>query len=650
MWLGPCLLAAACLIPASAMATQPASGAKPSAGVQRVLSLNSADANLPAFVAADESLRRHLGDLPDLRLEFYTESLDLMRFPSADMEQAVFTHMRQKYRDFKVDAVVAVGTPALDFAQRHGDNLWPGVPIVFEIVSTEALSSRKLGPRTTGIPVRYAVKETIQFALGMRPASGKIFIVGGAADFDLQLVEQARVVIAAQAPGREAVYLAGQPLADILDSLRRAPADATIIYLSMVRDSVGPLLTRAVVTQLSEAATAPIFGFFEPAMGYGVSMGIFTSNARQGLRTGELVERVLRRENPAALGVLPPLQPGCVADSRWLARWNIDERQLPEGCEIRFVEPSAWARYRWQISAGLAVIVAEALLIAALLYQRRQRLVAEQAELHRRKELWHAGRLATAGELTATIAHEVIQPLGAILANVGAAEMLMERDTEASTEELRQVLVDLRTDDLRAIEIIQHLRALLARHEPAREPLDMALLVNDVLRLLGAEARRRQVALVARCDEPLPVVHGDRVQLQQVLLNLVMNAMDAMAGTPSPARQVTVRTFESAGGVEVTVADQGPGIAADVLPRLFESFFTTKPQGMGLGLSIARSIAVSHNGRLWAESTAGRGATFHLLLPDGPVLRAAPAAPPAAAAGPESTAPARAPGVERSTG
>jgi len=227
------------------------------------------------------------------------------------------------------------------------------------------------------------------------------------------------------------------------------------------------------------------------------------------------------------------------------------------------------------------------------------------------------------GELTASIAHEVNQPLGAILANVDAAEMLLDSDN-AHPDALRQILADVRRDDLRASDVIRRLRALLAKHETARELLDLNETVTDVEQLLASETRRRNVEAETELDAALPSVVGDRVQLQQVVLNLIVNAMDAVADMPADRRRVTLRTRRALDGeVVVAVADRGPGIPAAQLDKLFESFFTTKRRGMGLGLSIARTIVEAHGGHIWADSDGRSGTTLHFTLP-----ASAPAAEP----------------------
>lgn len=242
--------------------------------------------------------------------------------------------------------------------------------------------------------------------------------------------------------------------------------------------------------------------------------------------------------------------------------------------------------------------------------------ITEQREVEEaRRSLAHTMRLATLGELTASIAHEVNQPLGAILSNADAAEMLLDSDAPPLAE-VRQILADIRRDDLRASDVIQRVRSLVGRREVQRVPLDLNEVVDGVLRLVAHDAQRRGVAIVRDLAPGLPPVCGDRVQLEQIMLNLLLNAMDAMKDTPVATRQIALATMHpGAGTVLVRIRDSGHGIAPDRLPRIFDSFFTTKEDGMGLGLALARSIAESHGGRITAENNPAGGATFSLLIP-----------------------------------
>ncbi|HYN79574.1 MAG TPA: ATP-binding protein [Lamprocystis sp. (in: g-proteobacteria)] len=269
--------------------------------------------------------------------------------------------------------------------------------------------------------------------------------------------------------------------------------------------------------------------------------------------------------------------------------------------------------------AYLAILVAMAgelhadVLAAAQLASRLQERERDLQQLH--SQLAHASRVSLMGQLASALAHELSQPLGAILRNAEAAELFLGHD-RPDLDELRAILVDIRQDDLRASGVIERLRTLLKRRSLSPYALSVGDLLINVTALTRGDAAARQTRLEIAAAPGLPLVMGDAVHLQQVLLNLVINAMDAVGHLPAERRQVKV----GAQGPDerelvVTVSDSGHGIAPEQLGRLFEPFFTTKPNGMGIGLAISRTIIEAHGGRIWAENNAGAGATFRFTLP-----------------------------------
>jgi PAS domain S-box-containing protein len=239
-----------------------------------------------------------------------------------------------------------------------------------------------------------------------------------------------------------------------------------------------------------------------------------------------------------------------------------------------------------------------------------------EAERHRlQQELSHVARVTMMGELTSSLAHELNQPLTAILSNAQTAQRLLA-DGQPDPEELREILSDIVADDDRAGEIIQRLRTLLRKGELEFRDLDVNGLVLDVARLVSSDTIIKGISVTLDLASELPRVRADRVQLQQVILNLMLNAVDALMSRAAADRKLLISTgLRPDGTVSVVVRDSGPGIPPEKLERVFEPFFTTKVNGMGMGLAIARSILHSHGGKLWAENAPGGGAAFTLALP-----------------------------------
>jgi len=284
-------------------------------------------------------------------------------------------------------------------------------------------------------------------------------------------------------------------------------------------------------------------------------------------------------------------------------------------------EPSWEWEFRLRRSDGSYAHVNEQGLIVRDRAGRAIQMIGTMADVTERRDaeelnqrLAHASRLTAMGELTASIAHEINQPMSAILSNVDAAEMLLDAGTLDRTE-LCQILNDIRADDLRASEIIQHIRGLANKRQTEAERFDVNELVRAVLRLIAPTVKRRSVTLNAELNRT-PLVYADRVHVQQVLLNLLLNGMDAMSATPEGERVLRVSTSSGEPDkVEIRVADRGHGIATEDLDRVFDSFFTTKKHGLGLGLSISRSLVEAQGGRIWAENNAGAGATLRFTVP-----------------------------------
>ncbi len=252
------------------------------------------------------------------------------------------------------------------------------------------------------------------------------------------------------------------------------------------------------------------------------------------------------------------------------------------------------------------------LYLVAILIEQMKR--AEAAIQKQRMEMAHVARVSTMGQLASAIAHELNQPLGAILRNAEAAEMIMQQRSP-DLKEVRAILGDIRQDDQRAAAVIDRMRLLLKRRSLELESVPVKQLLEQVAQLVRSELAMRGVTLRVTTPPGLPSVRGDRVHLQQVLINLFINGADAMAGFPPEQRQIEVRVgLNDDEMVEIGVSDAGPGLPAEKLSQLFEPFFTTKSNGMGMGLVISRTIVESHGGRIWAENSAEGGATFRFTL------------------------------------
>jgi two-component system sensor kinase FixL len=243
-----------------------------------------------------------------------------------------------------------------------------------------------------------------------------------------------------------------------------------------------------------------------------------------------------------------------------------------------------------------------------------ERKRAEAEAFQTRSQLLRLDRLSRMGELTASLAHELNQPLAAILSNAQAGLRFLQ-SAKIDLDEIREILQDITQDDQRAGNVIRSLRSMVKREEVERNPVILNNVVNDVIQMLHTESIFRNVHVETELDGSLPPIMGDKVQLQQVVLNLTLNAADAMSDNPPEHRQILLGTGVKDDRVRVAVRDFGPGIDKGNLERIFEPFFSTKGAGLGMGLAVCRTIVEAHGGRIWAENNSDRGATLFFELP-----------------------------------
>ena len=582
---------------------------------KQILVLYENNRLLPANVEADRGLNRVIAGFGS-PVEVGAEFLDYPRFGGEEYVRTISTYLREKYHTHPPAVLVAGGNGALDFLLRRRQELFPGAPIVHMGVDKLFIDGLTLPADVYGVPVRYDLAGTVAQALRWHPKASRLLVITGAAPLDREGVPLLKQELAPfKSRLKQIDFISGLPIAELRKLVGSLGTDAVIFTPGFFQDGAGQSFTpRESVTQIAGAASVPVYGPYNTFIGTGVVGGRVPTFEAMGEMAGRIVNQLLTGGAVSALN-LPGIMPTALSlDWRQIKRWGIPESDIPADALIQFKTPSLWDQHRYKVLGVLALILLQSLLLAILLVERRRRRMAELAVDKHRFELAHASRLAVAGELTASIAHEINQPLGAILSNVSAARLILE-SSAIETEELGQILEDIRRDDVRASDVIRQLRKLFEKHEVERAVIDLNEAALEMAIVLRAEARRRQVDLVVREWSGDVNVVGDRIQIQQVLINLVLNAMDAVAGQMEGQRVIVVSVMKSGDTASIEVSDTGHGIKEENRARLFDSFFSTKPAGIGLGLSIVRTLVESHGGSVRAENRPGGGAVFRVELP-----------------------------------
>ena len=549
---------------------------------------------------------------PPEPIEVYREAMDLSRFGSDAHKVRLRDYLRQKYADKQIDVTVAILGPALDFLLTSVDPVFPGAAIVFIGVELKQLGGRSLPSDVSGVLVTREFAPTLEVALRLHPMTENVVVVGGRSEFDTKLLEAARKQFQPYEGRLSFRYLTELPMQELVRELSQLPPRTIVLYTTFFQDGAGQaFVPHDVAERVSKAASVPVYGFLDQYLGRGIVGGNVYSLAEHGAKAAMLASQVLAGNRGP--GLVETRSHKVLFDWHQLQRWKISESRLPPGSEILFREPTTWETHRWQIVAIAAVILLQAALILGLLWEHRRRRRLEVEGRQRMAELAHMNRQATAGQLSASIAHELNQPLGAILNNAEAAALLI-KSPSPNLQELETIIDDIKRDDERASKVIKRLRRLLTRGAFDPQEVDLNEVVREVLRIASAQAAARDVTLDSKLAQERLRVNGDSVQLQQVILNLIVNGIDAIAEMPNGVREIVCRSWASDGQALVSIRDTGPGIQSDRMERLFEPFFTTKQDGMGMGLCIAQAIIEAHGGKISAESRAS-GAVFHVSLP-----------------------------------
>lgn len=594
----------------------------------RVLILMSVDSALPAVRLHDDAFRQALQAAAPAGVSIFTETLDTVRFNYAELAPEYLALTRKKYAAQPIDLVVGVSDGAVAFLQDHHAALWPGAPVLFTALEVGRAGHQRLHPAAPHVVWQPDIEGTLDLIKALQPRARRLIVVGGGPVYDRELTTRATHQAQARALWQVESW-SSYSIEQLRLRLAALGPDSAVLYTTMFRDTNGrATFPGDALAQFADASGAPVYGLYGTYIGRGAVAGSVIDVADSGRRAAQMAIALLSGQPVPAHETHPLASTRCVADHRQLLAHGLSAQALPADCEIRYLPRNLWVEYRGFVLAAAAVVFFQALTIGALLLQRLRRRQAEAEAARRRLELGRAMRFAAMGELTASIAHEINQPLGAILANADAADLML-RQGHASHGQLREILADIRRDDLRAHEVIRRLRALLEKREVEHQPLRLHPALKDLLGLLAPEAERRGIVVEQQFDARDDSLQGDAVQLQQVLMNLALNAMDAMEQTPAAERRLRIGTADHGDAIELTVADRGAGIADAMHGAIFESFVTTKSHGMGLGLPIVRAIVEAHGGRIAVSSPPGGGASFTVTLPRrGPARQET--APPAA--------------------
>jgi signal transduction histidine kinase len=580
-----------------------------------ILVFDEASVGGPFYPAVFSALRSTVHAKSSRPASIFLENLDLSRFRGPDYERKLRDLFEAKYGDKPIGVIVAIGSGALHHVTRLRAELWPDVPLVFAMVTTSRAARAGWPSNATGLTVRQSLADMLDVARRVVPGLRSIVILGDPWKSQVVFGHIGDEIPAARA-NLEIIDLAGVPMREVRERVRALPDDTAIIYTSMYSDGEGTFYPPAeALAFVAEVANRPIVIGAETFLGRGGIGGYLLTPSAIGEGAGRLALRILDGERASAIPVVEGNFLNPIFDWQQLQRWNVSQSDLPPGSEIRFHTPTAWEQYSSYILLAGAAIVLQAALIGGLIYERRRRRRREAEAREAMFELVQMNRVATAGALTASIAHEVAQPLTGMIASANAAARWLAAETP-DVGKARSALMQIVSAGHRTSEVLRGVRAMFEPDTEERRLVDLNELIQSVLTLIRRDLESHAVSVEVELDKELPAVTGDHVQLRQVLLNLSVNAIEAMDDVASRPRVLRMKSERpNRGEILVSIADVGVGVEADKINRIFKPLCTTKPRGMGMGLSICRSIIEAHEGRIWASRGIPYGMVFHFALP-----------------------------------
>jgi signal transduction histidine kinase len=490
------------------------------------------------------------------------------------------------------------------------------VPIVFAAIDEATIAGLTVPKNVTGATMQLTLQDMVRVARMVVPDLKAVAMVGDPLERQT-FYRHFKDEMPAVAAQYKIINLMDLPLGELKTRLGSLPDTSAVIYTGIYYTSEGVSYVPAELTsQIAEWANRPVVINVSSYLNKGAVGGYIVQANPIGQQAGRLALRILGGENASDLPVVKvPSQ--LIFEWPALQRWKISEALLPPGSEIQFRAPNVWEQYRPHILAILAALILQGALIAWLFYERWRRLAAEAQSMHQMHEMARMNRFATAGELSASLAHEIRQPLAAISASGRAGLSWLKRQVP-NLNEAREALEMVVKESLRADDVIKGVRAMFKHESTARTKVNLNQLVQQVIALAHGPLQSNNIALEMNLtDEASPLVMADPIQLQQVILNLLMNAVEAMSHPGHETRILRLRTEvdHSARMALVRVTDTGPRVDPKLVEKMFQPFFTTKSSGMGMGLSICKTIIEAHEGQLTASANNPHGMEFQIILP-----------------------------------
>ena len=579
----------------------------------RVLIVFAHDPASPGVQSFVRSFQQHFLRIDGMRVEFHDESIQSDQSPARDHWPELAGQIGKKHEGAPPVAIVTEGSAALTFAVEHLRARFPNTPIIYALSFDPQFDYAMLPDNVTGRRQHATFSETLALAKRLQPDAERVMLIGGSSADDSALIQLAERQLKPVLGSMELITLQNWTYPVLLQEVRGLPPRTIAIFSSIGRDQRGYMFNSGdFIPSVTNVASAPVYGSVRAWVGSGIVGGAVFDFGHEGQKTAELLERVLRQPRDAPLPAAEQAINPVVVDARQMQRWGFSFDRLPPETQVLHRETPMWRRHLRAILVAIAIVAAQLILIVWLLIERSRRRRAQRQVVETQGQVSHIARVATAGQLTAALSHELRQPLTAINTLAHAGQRLMQ-NPEPDKAELTDIFNSIKAAERQAVELIDEIRGMV-RNDPLRgEPVDLNGICRRTIELLAHQAKACMVRIDCELAPDLSPVSGDAVQLQQVVMNLLLNAMEAVSDVKHE-RVIRIGTRERTIDVELYVCNNGPQLSPEVQEHLFTPFYSTKPDGLGMGLAIVRMIVLRHNGTVKGRND-DEGVAFSVILP-----------------------------------
>jgi len=587
---------------------------------KKILVLFSLVPSTPAYRPILDGIRHELSTKYGDNFSLHIEYLETDRYPKGQYPQERFDVYNKKYAAVDVDLMICVGIDIVGTIRSLADEHLLNIPIVsldYDFSKYGFPFDAEVNDKTTIIAVKVNIERSILTALELFPDTRNLYFVCGVAGLDRVFCTASRQAASVLNKNIRISIVTDLTMDETLRVLSGLPDSSLIIMTSFVQDAdLVPYFNPEAARLFSKTAKVPVFTYTEMGFGEGIVGGYVIDFKKIGFLGGQSAVKVLEGAGADPVKYSEEDYYTCMFDDRQLVKWGIPTSRLPAGSEILYRESTFFERYRYLFIVGIFFLLLQSFLIFSLiLMYRRQRKMAirlQQAE-NTFRDMVGEDRILRTGQMTASLSHELNQPLTAILTTAQAGLRVLD-DPDLDKELLKEILSNIVEDDKRTAAILSSIRGMMELEQREKEKVNINGLIEEMVIIYRSEAIKKNIRFETDLL-PQPVhVLADKPQIQQVLMNFITNAFYATLSAGNSNSRVVISEAVSGSMVSVSVRDFGNGIDHALMDKVFKPFVTNKKEGLGIGLSISKSIIDSHQGKIWAENVDDGGAKFSFSL------------------------------------